>query len=1607
MKEESKNKVDEKKRPLRWLWRSLLFLTLLILFLFFMAAALLYVPIIQNITADRLVQTYSKQVNGDIAIGQVSLSLFKGLVLDDFIIIGEQGDTLIAVNKLNAGLAENLLSLRRRKVNISSVELNSLTINDAKGTTSPLTALGSIFVKSAVGQSSSKQTKKPFDVKISELVLNNFEYNYTDSIRGETRHIFVSRAKVEIDSFNLAQKDFYLSNVIASKPTFELTFFEKSEANFQEQSVVIDDESYEVPDTFDLFIEQAKISDGLFLLHDTSREKHRVAGEFDPAHIEAKNINIELEDFYANALAEVKASISSGSLTSIDEVVRIESFVCDSFELKKRRMSFEGLELATPDSRLADRLIFKFRSIKDFNDFNNKVIMEGNIASSTVGIEELLYFAPALKNSQFFMENKSRRIDIEGAVFGRVNNLNSPNVSIRFGNEIVVKGRMNSRNLADVSNALLNLDLKEFSVTVATLSQLIPGFTPPTNFYKLGRIKFDGRFDGYFQDFVAFGDLSSDLGRASLDMRLDLKEGVENAQYSGRAVLKEFDLASWSGNSDFGLLEAEAEVRDGKGLSLELVNADLQANVNSLEYKGYTYRDFKMEGKFEQNLFDGDFEIADPNINLNFSGTIDFTDSIPVYDFNADVKALKLQKLKIIEEDFALEGNLIINANGTDINNAQGTASGTEFIFYKDGKEFKLDSFDLRAKGAFPDRRNFVLNSSLADVELNGFFKLEELPDAFILGLKRNYPKFTKQLTFIKYPNPTPGFDFNINMTIRESEDIFEVLLGQSIFIRDASILGRISDEDNRSALDITFPFLEVNGNVFGGIKGDLFAQAEEGQLKMLMEYANINGVEFSPIQLTAGADQEELRFSLSSVELLDSFSNVSIDGAMRTTADRFKVSLVDTQFDAFGSRWKFNNGNSVSFGADFIEIENLILSDGERALSFEDIGKKGVGVNIRSLKSSFFNRLLSADFRGDINGSIEVKDVFDFEGLTANLGIESFGFKNHEFGKILFTATSEYITNPINYTLIANDGEKYLELDGNYDVKAKENIGELKVNNYPLDLLEYIIADGISETSGTVYAAVKFEGPLAYPEVEGVAEVVDGFSKIDYLGTRYKVGENEILLSKGYIDFSGGKLIDSRNQEAIVQGGLRHAAFRDFFADLRIRSPKFIALNTTKQDNPSYYGFAQGELDVVFDGPFETILITVTATTGNNTVLNLPVEYTAEEYSTDFIEIVKIDQGEPMERVSREDIDLKGLSLDMNVNVTQDAKVVILFDETAKDILESSGRGAIQLSIDPEGNFEMFGNYEVVSGQYLFTIPSLLVNKSFIIQNGGSIEWTGDPLDANLNIDATYRNLQASLNLFLLEYLPDESTGAALVNQAKQKTDVSLTMDLGGTMSTPDIDFDISFPNLTGELKPLADGRLRTLESNQDAYNEQVFGLILLRTFLPPNQVGSNIINSNNIIGTTYSTISEFVSNQFSILLSSIFDEALEGNSSFSGVDVNFAANKNILGLQSSGFLPDEYDINLVSSFNENKWNVQLGGRYVVNSVFDVDEYFAPDFVVEYFITDDRRLKLNLYARSDYDATNLRKLQSGIGLTYRKEFNTLFDFAREVNAEAQQKEAL
>ena len=193
--------------------------------------------------------------------------------------------------------------------------------------------------------------------------------------------------------------------------------------------------------------------------------------------------------------------------------------------------------------------------------------MNGDFDKSHIAIRDIMAFAPELERNTFFAKNKKETVYIDGNLKGRVNNLKGRNLILRLGKSMQLKGNFNSRNLTDSDETFLSLKLEQLNTNMRTLRQLIPNFNPPVNFDKLGQVYFEGRFDGFFNDFVADGNLQTDLGKAAMDMNLNSREGIEQAQYSGQISLIDFDLARWTDNPNFGLVTVSSKVDDGVGLT--------------------------------------------------------------------------------------------------------------------------------------------------------------------------------------------------------------------------------------------------------------------------------------------------------------------------------------------------------------------------------------------------------------------------------------------------------------------------------------------------------------------------------------------------------------------------------------------------------------------------------------------------------------------------------------------------------------------------------------------------------------------------------------------------------------------------------------------------------------------------------------------------------------------------------------------------------------------------------------------------------------------------------------------------------------------------------
>jgi hypothetical protein len=264
-------------------------------------------------------------------------------------------------------------------------------------------------------------------------------------------------------------------------------------------------------------------------------------------------------------------------------------------------------------------------------------------------------------------------------------------------------------------------------------------------------LKFYGKFDGTFSEFIAYGKLETDLGVADLDMGLHLGSTVANATYSGKMNLVDFDLGSWTGNDQFGKVTAFAEVKDGKGISFESADAELSGNIKSFTFRDYTYKNLIGEGQLSKNLFDGKFSIKDDNVDMVFDGTIDFQDSLPFFDFKAQIDELDAMTLNLIEEDFVFAGEMDINLKGLDLSEIQGETYLQNFKILKNGNElYEIDSLNAKLLTTKNNKNELQLTSNILDLNIDGEFNIEQIPNAFVDIFLRHYPHYANTLKLKK-----------------------------------------------------------------------------------------------------------------------------------------------------------------------------------------------------------------------------------------------------------------------------------------------------------------------------------------------------------------------------------------------------------------------------------------------------------------------------------------------------------------------------------------------------------------------------------------------------------------------------------------------------------------------------------------------------------------------------------------------------------------------------------------------------------------------------------------------------------------------------------------
>jgi hypothetical protein len=1614
--QEQKQPQEEQPQPrswlgLLWLWTKRLVISV-ILFLVTLSGVL-QIPAVQNYLADKVTTALSDAMKTTVSIDRLNIKFLDQLILEDFYVEDlTPGDTAIFSKYLYADFSLNPLVYLRRGLVIEDLALDSATVNIRKAADDDYNnmqvLLGRLFPPDTAAVSGKR---RPFYLDVQGLTLSKVRFLKQDKARGQDLDIYLADGSAVFDEFSLPNRTLHAESVILEGPYVRIDEYDY--VIWPQDTIVRTDLPAEPPLPFFATIGEFVLKDGKFSLHNWRNDPGNdgPVDELNYQHLDVFDINIGINEFaFCSDSLDFSGQVEEFNLRDLSGFV-LEDLTVGNGRVWNRGLELYDLQLKTPYSDIGDTLIFRYDTYEAFKSFPDEVEMEAHLSNASVTLKDIMTFAPKLKSNAFFWDNRDRKLYIDGLIEGTVNDLDAEDMYLALENRrLVAQGNLRTRDLTYPDFRTINLQLDELRTNMTALRQLFPKFQPPEAFDRLGWLYFTGRFDVLFSDYIAYGALNSAMGRAEMDMKVrNLTGNRAEASYSGSLSLVDFDLGGFTQNSDLGLVNFSSSVRNGKGLTAETATADLSAEVQSFIYKGYNYTSAKLTGLLKKNQFSGDFLIQDEHIDFSFNGQVDMTDSVPRFNFFASVNQLALLPLNLSQKDINLSGDISLNLQNSTLSELEGSGRIRDVeILHRNEDTIQVDSVVFLSLFEPGGRKRFSVSSDLVDGYLLGQFDVLDIAPALMDYLDRNHHRFFERLGLKKPRRQPKGNKFVYDFKIIDTKGILALFEPQLGPLAGVNLNGYFDNQRDSITIELRVPRFRY-GNIALNDAG-LFARLVDstGSINFRVEEPVLNDKRhLAPVHVLADLDKDTLDIGLAyQVEGLSMLDNINLNAELYMPDSlNYQLRFKRSNLVLLQKLWEIEPDNYITFRKGHIATEHFRLKNEDRTIQLRSKGQKGLQLALNNFDFSFIDDIWEydeLDFGGPFNLIAEVDNIFKMEGINATVMADTFLVNDDDWGALRLDANAANLKSRFEGYLAITKDTSQLIAEGFFNPEdtrrarwggdreqAKYFNIDLDVISFPVDIGEYWLEGTINNTVGHFDAAASIYGFPGEPHIEGAIKVRGGATTIDFLQTRYFFDNARIEARDFLFDATGVVVRDKYGNTAEISGGITHNYLKDLGIKAEINTGRFLALDTDKEDNDLFYGHALGDGKVTFNGPLRKIDIYVNATVGKDTRLVIPVSYGNDASELNFINFKKQEVDVPVDQEGG--TDPGGVSLEMDLNITEEAQGEIIFDEQAGDIIKGTGRGDIRILVPRNGEFEMFGDYIIEQGEYLFTLYNV-VNKDFDINRGGVISWSGDPFEAQIRLEAEYAGLSTPVANFIQEYLIDAPDD--LKQGASQPTEVELTMELRGDLLRPVINFDLDFPQLIGGLKTLTDSKIRLLRQDPNELNRQVFGLIVVGQFLP-----SDIsIQGADIF---YNTVSEFVSNQLSLLLTELFSEFFGEQSALSGIDFDIAYNQYQANLgESQDFRRgDEFQLRMRQEFFNDRLSVLVGGNVDIGNSARVPDqsgtFVGNDLVIEYVLNRDRTLKLRIYQRLEPDIGGGSRLEVGTGLSYRKEFDSFGEFLR------------
>ena len=1114
--------------------------------------------------------------------------------------------------------------------------------------------------------------------------------------------------------------------------------------------------------------------------------------------------------------------------------------------IDSNQIELKKLLLVTNQSRLTDYYQMKFKSFNDFNDYINKVRMKGNFVNSHLASRDVAFFAPELNQMNL-------NIDIDGQITGLVNNLKATKLSLRSGKATYIKGDFALKGLPSLRDTYMDLKIELAGTNKKDLDELLRNTTGksikviPSIVSKFGNINFNGNFTGFQNDFIAYGEFKTKLGRVVSDVNMKIdKQGIPS--YSGNVKTYDFHIGNLLNEKSLGRVTASLNIQ-GVGTEIQGLKEKLNGTVKYIDFNEYRYSNAVINGTFEKKLFDGSLRVNDKNIQLMFDGTVNLNPALPVFNFNANIRNAKLHALKLFKDSLKVDANFSTNFKGDNLNNIEGSLLINHVQLNNVKGIYNIDSIQLQAQGTGKSRA-LTINSDIFDASIKGQYDLNSifsyykaLAKTYIPSLKTDIRTYKDQI-------------FQFNLLVKRFEPIAE-LVAPGLELQDSAVLiGNFDSKNNIATLNGFVNKLKYKGITVNNLILDENTTTDQLQAIITSDRVDINdSLYIKNVNLSNVLRNDSLALNIK-LSNADDVNQLDLNGLVEFASDTTaRVSILPSLLKINNEDWKIQEKVRINFLNGKTQISNFDLSNGPQLLTIDGIlsddPKDLMAVGFENFSLTTLNPFLKGSgikLGGNLNGHTNLSNIMKSPRISDSLRIDSLTLNDTYIGRLVDTSSYNNATNSATlYTVISTEGIQSLLLQGGLDMKNKQIDLAVTMDKSKLTILEPFVKDLVSNLQGHISTDLTVKGAFDKPEINGTVAFDNGQLTVNYLKTAYTISQ-EVTVKNSVIEIKDLNLKDVGGNTATANGTVDLNDISNPNLDIDIVARDFMALNTTSKDNPLYFGQAFASGTFKFKGPTNRMFIGIDAKAEKGTVFNLPLNSSETVSSKDFITFVSKDTAQVVKQKSSID----GLTMSFKLSIDPNTTANIF---TTLGNLSGRGNADLNLEINSFGDFEMSGDYIIESGSFDFTAQEV-INKKFTIRQGGSIRWTGNPLNAQIQLKAIY-SLRASLTDLYTASNRDASSSA------NERVLTEVEMGLSGLLLKPDIKLDIFFPSNPGIKEDF-----QAYFNDANNLNLQALSLIIRRSFAPGT--GAATIGKQLTSGVT-STATELLFNQFNNVLSSL----------------------------------------------------------------------------------------------------------------------------------------